>query len=151
MKNQKKFTTPSDFRSSTRNISQSKRERAAFKGGKQNVATNLSACESGFEKAIVIAYTIPTTKPGEENQTAIITTDSFFTKQYEKYPAGYNTISGSGVTVKGEFPFVLASETHINQKSRINTFLLTERNSNTKATSSHDYDSFNCRKYRYEK
>ena len=137
----KSFANPSDFRSSTRNMSQSKRERAAYKGGKQNVATNLSACESGFEKSIVIAYTVPTTKPGEENQTAIISTDSFFSNQYENYPVGYNIISGSGVTVKGEFPFVLASETHINQSSRINTFLLTERNSNSKSTSSHDYDS----------
>jgi PKD repeat protein len=137
----KNFTTPSDFRSSTRNFSQAKRERAAYKGGKQSVATNISACESGFEKSIVIAYTIPTTKPGEENQTAIIQTDSFFTQQYEKYPVGYNTITGSGVTIKGEFPFVLGSETHINQAFRVNTFLLTERNSNTKATSSHDYES----------
>ncbi len=137
----KAFPTPSDFRSSTRNMSQAKRERASFKGGKQGVATNISACESGFEKSIVIAYTVPTTKPGEENQTAIITTDSFFTQQYEKYPVGYNTITGSGVTIKGEFPFVLGSETHINQAFRVNTFLLTERNSNTKATSSKDYDS----------
>jgi PKD repeat protein len=137
----KNFTTPSDYRSSTRKMSQAKRERAAFKGGKQNVATNLSACESGFEKSIVIAYTVPTTKAGDENQTAIITTDSFFTSQYEKYPVGYNTITGSGVTIKGEFPFVLGSETHINHAYRVNTFLLTERNSNTKATSSHNYDS----------
>ena len=70
-----KFPTPSDFRSSTRNMSQAKRERASYKGGKQTIATNLSACESGFEKSIVIAYTVPTTKPGEENQTAIIKTD----------------------------------------------------------------------------
>jgi len=137
----KNFTTPSDYRSSTRKMSQAKRERAAFKGGKQNVATNLSACESGFEKSIVIAYTVPTTKAGEESQTAIIVTDSFFTQQYEKYPVGYNTVSGSGVTMKGDFPFVLGSETHINQTFRVNTFLLTERNSNTKATSSHDYES----------
>jgi PKD repeat protein len=137
----KNFTTPSAFRSSTRNFSQAKRERAAYKGGKQNVATNLSACESGFEKSIVIAYTVPSTKPGEENQTAIIATDSFFTQQYEKYPVGYNTITGSGVTIKGEFPFVLGSETNINQTFRVNTFLLTERNLNTKATSSHDYES----------
>ena len=137
----KNFVLPSDYRSSTRNMSQSKRERAAFKGGKQNVATNLSACESGFEKSIVIAYTIPTTKPNEENQTGIISTDSFYNQQYEKYPVGFNTVTGTGVTIKGEFPFVLASETHINQSSRINTFLLTERNSNVKATSSHDYDS----------
>ena len=137
----KNFTTPSDFRSSTRNMSQSKRERASYKGGKQSVATNLSACESGFEKSIVIAYTIPTTKPGDENQTAIIVIDSFFTQQYEKYPVGYNSITGSGVTIKGEFPFVLGSEININQTFRVNTFLLTERNSNTKATSSHDYES----------
>ncbi len=137
----KNFTTPSAFRSSTRNFSQAKKERAAYKGGKQNIATNLSACESGFEKSIVIAYTVPSTKPGEENQTAVITTDSFFTQQYEKYPVGYNTISGSGVTMKGEFPFVIGSETNINQTFRVNTFLLTERNSNTKATSSHDYES----------
>lgn len=137
----KNFTTPSSYRSSTRKFAQAKRERAAYKGGKQNVATNLSACESGFEKSIVIAYTVPSTKPGEENQTAIIATDSFFTQQYEKYPVGYNTITGSGVTIKGEFPFVLGSETHINQNSRVNTFLLTERNSNTKATSSYDYES----------
>jgi PKD repeat protein len=136
----KNFTTPSDYRSSTRNMTQAKRERAAYKGGKQNVATNLTACESGFEKSIVIAYTIPTTKPGEENQTGIISTDSFFTQQYEKYPVGFNTITGVGVTVKGEFPFVLASDNNINQSYRTNTFLLTERNSNTRATSSHDYD-----------
>jgi PKD repeat protein len=136
----KNFINPSDYRSSTRKMSQSKRERASFKGGKQNVATNLSACESGFEKSIVIAYTIPTTKPGEENQTGIISTDSFFTQQYEKYPVGFNTITGVGVTVKGEFPFVLASDNNINQSYRTNTFLLTERNSNTRATSSHDYD-----------
>jgi PKD repeat protein len=137
----KNFATPSSYRSSVRNFSQAKKERAAYKGGKQGVATNLSACESGFEKSIVIAYTVPTTKPGEENQTAIIQTDSFFTQQYEKYPVGFNTITGTGVTIKGEFPFVLGSETHINQTSRVNTFLFTERNSNTKTTSSHDYES----------
>ena len=137
----KNFTTPSSYRSSTRKISQAKRERAAFKGGKQGVATNLSACESGFEKSIVIAYTVPTTKPGEENQTAIITTDSFFTQQYEKYPVGYNTITGTGVTIKGEFPFVLGSETHINQASRVNAFLFTEKNSSKTSTNSHYYES----------
>ena len=137
----KNFTTPSSYRSSTRKMSQAKRERAAYKGGKQGVATNLSACESGFEKSIVIAYTVPTTKPGEENQTAIITTDSFFTQQYEKYPVGYNTITGTGVTIKGEFPFVLGSETHINQASRVNAFLFTEKNSSKTATNSHYYES----------
>jgi len=137
----KNFTTPSDYRSSIRNMSQSKRERAAFKGGKQNVATNLTACESGFEKSIVIAYTVPSTKLGEENQTAIISTDSFFSKQYEKYPVGFNTVTGTGVTVKGEFPFLVSSETHINQNSRVNTFLLTERSSNSKSTNSHYYES----------
>jgi PKD repeat protein len=137
----KNFTTPSSYRSSTRKFAQAKRERAAYKGGKQNVATNLSACESGFEKSIVIAYTVPTTKPGEENQTAIITTDSFFTQQYEKYPVGYNTITGTGVTIKGEFPFVLGSETHINQTSRVNAFLFTEKNSSKTATNSHYYES----------
>jgi hypothetical protein len=136
----KNFPTPSDYRSSTRNFSQAKRERAVYKGGKQNIATNLSACESGFEKSIVIAYTVPNTKAGGENQTGIITTDSFFTAQYEKYPVGFNTITGTGVTIKGEFPFVLGSEINTNQASRVHTFLLTERNSNTKATSSHDYD-----------
>ena len=64
----KNFPTPSDFRSSTRNMSQAKRERASYKGGKTNIATNLTACESGFEQAIVIAYTVPSTKAGEENQ-----------------------------------------------------------------------------------
>jgi PKD repeat protein len=137
----KNFEIPSDFRSSTRNFSQAKRERAAYKGGKQNIATNLSACESGFEKSIVIAYTVPSTKPGEENQTVIISTDSFFTQQYEKYPVGYNSTTGSGVTIKGEFPFLLSSETQLNQRTKVNTFLLTERNSNTKARSSHDYES----------
>jgi len=136
-----KFPTPSDFRSSTRNMSQAKRERASYKGGKQTVATNLSACESGFEKSIVIAYTVPTTKPGEENQTAIIQTDSFFNNQYEKFSVGFNNITGVGVTVKGEFPFLLSSEIHLNQNFRINTFLLTERNSSKAATNSHYYDS----------
>ena len=136
-----KFPTPSDFRSSTRNMSQAKRERASYKGGKQTVATNLSACESGFEKSIVIAYTVPTTKPGEENQTAIIQTDSFFNNQYEKFSVGFNNITGIGVTVKGEFPFLLSSEIHLNQNFRINTFLLTERNSSKTATNSHYYDS----------
>ena len=137
----KNFPTPSDYRSTNRNMSQSKRERAAFKGGKQNVATNLTACESGFEKSIVIAYTVPSTKLGEENQTAIISTDSFFSKQYEKYPVGFNTVTGTGVTVKGEFPFLVSSETHINQNSRVNTFLLSERSSNSKSTNSHYYES----------
>ncbi len=137
----KNFPTPSDFRSSARNMSQAKRERASFKGGKQVVATNLSACESGFEKSIVIAYTIPTTKSGQENQTAIISTDSFYNNLYEKYPVGFNTITGIGVTVKGEFPFLLSSETHLNQNFRINTFLFTERNSSKLASNSHYYDS----------
>jgi PKD repeat protein len=135
------FSTPSDYRSSTRKMSQSKRERAAFKGGKENVATNLSACESGFENSIVIAYTVPTTTIGNENQTAIIQTDSFFSKQYEKFPVGYNALSGSGVTVKGEFPFIIGSDSHINQIYKIDTFLLTERNSNTKVLHSHNFDS----------
>ena len=135
----KRFTNPP--RSAVKDHVQSKRRRVSFKGGKQNVATNLSACESGFEKSIVIAYTVPTTKPGEENQTAIITTDSFFTQQYEKYPVGYNTITGTGVTIKGEFPFVLGSETHINQTSRVNAFLFTEKNSSKTATNSHYYES----------
>lgn len=134
----KKFTNPP--KSATKDHVQAKRRRVSFKGGKLNEATNLTACESGFEKSIVIAYTIPTTKPGEENQTAVITTDSFFSAQYEKYPVGYNTIVGSGVTLKGEFPFLLGSETHINQAFRVNSFLFTERNSDLKATSSHNYD-----------
>ena len=137
----KNFSTPSDYRSSTRNFTQAKRERAVFKGGKEKIATNLSACESGFEKSIVIAYTVPGTGGTNEGQTAVIATDSFFTKQYERYPVGYNPFTGTGVTLKGEFPFVLGSETQLNQTFRVNTFLLTERNSNTKASSSHDYDS----------
>ena len=138
----KNFPTPSDYRSSTRNFTQAKRERAAFKGGKEKVATNLSACESGFEKSIVIAYTIPGTgNTTADKQTGVISTDSFFTQQYERYPVGYNTFTGAGVTLRGEFPFVLGSETHINQTFRVNTFLLTERNSNTKANSSHDFNS----------
>jgi len=137
----KNFPTPSDYRSSTRKMSQSKRERAAFKGGKENVATNLSACESGFENSIIIAYTVPSTTPGNENQTALIQTDSFFSKQYEKFPVGYNALSGSGVTVKGEFPFIIGSDSHINQIHKIDTFLLTERNSNTKVLHSHNFDS----------
>ena len=137
----KNFPTPSDFRSSIRNLSQAKRERASYKGGKTNIATNLSACESGFEQAIVIAYTVPSTKAGEENQTAVITTDSFFTTQYEKYPVGFNVNTGIGITLKGEFPFLISSELHINQTKRIHTFLLTERNSVKNSTSSHDYDS----------
>jgi hypothetical protein len=137
----KNFPTPSDFRSSIRNMSQAKRERASYKGGKTNVATNLTACESGFEQAIVIAYTVPSTKTGEENQTAVITTDSFFTTQYEKYPVGFNVNTGIGITLKGEFPFLISSELHINQTKRIHTFLLTERNSVKNSTSSHDYDS----------
>lgn len=135
----KRFTTPP--RSEVKDHVQSKRRRVSFKGNKQNVATNLSACESGFEKSIVIAYTIPTTKPGEESQTSVITTDSFLTSQYEKYPVGFDIISGSGVTIKGEFPFVLGSETHINQTNRVNTFLFTERNSSKTATHSHYYES----------
>jgi PKD repeat protein len=137
----KNFPTPSNFRSTTRNMSQAKRERASYKGGKENVATNLSVCESGFENSIVIAYTIPSTKSGEETQTGIIQTDSFFSPQYEKFPVGYNTISGSGVTMKGEFPFVLGSDSHINQVYKIDTFLLTEKNSDTKTSSSKNFDS----------
>jgi PKD repeat protein len=137
------FETPSNFRSSTRNFTQAKRERAAFKNkdGTEKSATNLTACESGFEKSIVIAYTVPSTKPGQENQTVIISTDSFFSKQYEKYPVGFNTVTGTGVSLSGEFPFLVSSETHINQAYRVNTFLFTERSSNSKSTNSHYYDN----------
>ena len=73
---------------------------------KQKLATNLSACESGFENSIVISYTVPGS--GSSNpQTSIIQTDSFFDEIYEIYPVGFDTKSGIGKTLSGSFPFKL--------------------------------------------
>jgi len=136
----KNFPNPSDFRSSTRNFTQAKRERAAFKGGKEKVATNLSACESGFEKSIVLAYTIPGT--GSTNApTAIIQTDSFFDSIYEIYPVGFDVVNGIGITLSGKFPYVLSSESHATKSSRVNTYLLVENTSEVKSNSSSYFSS----------
>ena len=137
-----KFPTPSDFRSLTRNFTQAKRERAAFKNEKikQKLATNLSACESGFENSIVISYTVPGS--GSSNpQTSIIQTDSFFDEIYEIYPVGYNTKSGIGKTILGSFPFVLSSESIANKKTKVHTYLLVENNSDSKSNSSLNFSS----------
>jgi hypothetical protein len=137
-----KFPTPSNFRSSTRNFTQAKRERAAFKneGVKQKLATNLSACESGFENSIVISYTVPGS--GSSNpQTSIIQTDSFFDEIYEIYPVGFDTKSGIGKTLSGSFPFVLSSESIANKETKVHTFLLVENNSDSKSNSSLNYSS----------
>jgi PKD repeat protein len=137
-----KFPTPSNFRSSTRNFTQAKRERAAFKneGVKQKLATNLSACESGFENSIVISYTVPGS--GSSNpQTSIIQTDSFFDEIYEIYPVGFDTKSGIGKTLSGSFPFVLSSESIANKETKVHTFLLVENNSDSKSNSSLNFSS----------
>jgi len=132
------FPTPSNFRSSTRNFTQAKRERAAFKNkdGKENSATNLTACESGFENSIVISYSVPSTEVEKLPQTAIIQTDSFYSPLYEVFPVGFDVKTGVGVTLKGEFPYLFSSESLANKESRAHTFLLVDDNSDVKTLKS---------------
>ena len=132
------FATPSNFRSSTRNFTQAKRERAAFKNkdGTEKSATNLTACESGFENSIVIAYSVPSTEVETLSQTAIIQTDSFYSPLYEVFPVGFDTVTGVGVTLKGEFPYLFSSESLVNKESRAHTFLLVDDNSDIKTLKS---------------
>ena len=132
------FPTPSNFRSSTRNFTQAKRERAAFKNkdGVEKSATNLSACESGFENSIVIAYSVPSTEVQTLPQTAIIQTDSFYSPLYEVFPTGFDTVTGAGVTLKGEFPYLFSSESLVNKESRAHTFLLVDDNTDIKTLKS---------------
>ena len=132
------FETPSNFRSSTRNFAQAKRERAAFKNkdGTEKSATNLTACESGFENSIVIAYSVPSTEVETLPQTAIIQTDSFYSPLFEVFPVGFDTVTGVGVTLKGEFPYLFSSESLVNKESRAHTFLLVDDNSDIKTLKS---------------
>ena len=136
----KQFANPEAFKSSTRNLSQAKRERASFKGGKE-LATDITACESGFENSIVIAYTVPTTKEKDIKYTSIVQTDSFYSGVYENYCVGYPDVqSGNGVSLPGEYPFLLSSELIKNSRS-VHTFLLTEDTSLLKSQSTNNYNS----------
>ncbi len=136
----KQFANPEAFKSSTRNLSQAKRERASFKGGKE-LATDITACESGFENSIVIAYTVPATKEKDIKYTSIIQTDSFYSGIYENYCVGYPDVqSGSGVSLPGEYPFLLSSELLKNSRN-VHTFLLTEHTSLLKSQSTNNYNS----------
>jgi len=79
------FPNPDELTSSSRNISQGKRERASFKQGEGASAVSLSTVESGFEHSFVIAYEIPTENAKNEGRTGIISTGSFYDSNFEKY------------------------------------------------------------------
>ena len=140
MEKSRQFSNPAAFKSSIRNLSQAKRERASFKGGKE-LATDITACESGFENSIVIGYTVPATKEKDTKYTSIIQTDSFYSNVYENYCVGYPDVkSGTGVSLPGEFPFLISSELIRNSKT-VHTFLLTENPSVLKSQSTNDFNS----------
>jgi len=134
------FTDPARFKSSNRKMSQAKKERASFKGGKA-LATDVTACESGFENSLVIGYTVPTTKEKEIQYTSIIQLDSFDSQIYENYCVGYpDTTAGNGVSLQGNYPFLLSSELLFNPK-QVHTFLFTEQSEVAKSISSNNYIS----------
>jgi PKD repeat protein len=112
-------------KSSSRKISQAKRERASFKPGieKKVAVTSVSVVETGFEHSLLFAYNVPSKTPFE---TVVISTDSFFDPFYEKNPVGFKVSSGTGQTIKGAYPFLLSSELKRNKLLIPHSFVLTE-------------------------
>jgi len=134
------FTDPARFKSSNRKMAQAKRERASFKGGK-SFATDVTACESGFENSLVIGYTVPSTKEGSVQYTSIIQLDSFYSNVFENYCVGYPDVSaGNGISIQGKYPFLLSSELLFNSR-QVHTFLFTEKSQVEKSLSTNNYVS----------
>ena len=121
-------------------MAQAKRERASFKGGK-SFATDVTACESGFENSLVIGYTVPSTKEGSVQYTSIIQLDSFYSNVFENYCVGYPDVSaGNGISLQGKYPFLLSSELLFNSR-QVHTFLFTEKSEVEKSLSTNNYVS----------
>jgi PKD repeat protein len=134
------FTDPARFKSTNRKMAQAKRERASFKGGK-SFATDVTACESGFENSLVIGYTVPSTKEGSVQYTSIIQLDSFYSNVFENYCVGYPDVSaGNGISLQGKYPFLLSSELLFNSR-QVHTFLFTEKSEVEKSLSTNNYVS----------
>jgi hypothetical protein len=134
------FTDPARFKSTNRKMAQAKRERASFKGGK-SFATDVTACESGFENSLVIGYTVPSTKEGSVQYTSIIQLDSFYSNVFENYCVGYPDVSaGNGISIQGNYPFLLSSELLFNSR-QVHTFLFTEKSQVEKSLSTNNYVS----------
>jgi PKD repeat protein len=138
------FPNPDELTSSSRNISQGKRERASFKQGEGASAVSLSTVESGFEHSFVIAYEIPTENAKNEGRTGIISTGSFYDSNYEKYSLGFGQLpsdSGTGVSMKGFLPFLVSTELTDNLSTNTHCFVLTEKNSDVTTNKSTNYSS----------
>ena len=134
------FTDPARFKSTNRKMAQAKRERASFKGGK-SFATDVTACESGFENSLVIGYTVPSTKEGSVQYTSIIQLDSFYSNVFENYCVGYPDVTaGNGISLQGKYPFLLSSELLFNSR-QVHTFLFTEKSEVEKSLSTNNYVS----------
>ena len=120
-----KYATSGDVRSSDRNFSQAKRERATFKPGveKKVAVTSVSVVETGFENSLLFSYNVPSKTPYE---TVVISTDSFYDPFYEKNPIGFNVSSGVGQTIKGAYPYLLSSEIFKNKDIHPHCFVITE-------------------------
>ena len=120
-----KFKNVDNVRSSDRNFSQAKRERATFKPGveKQVFVTSVSVVETGFENSLLFVYNVPSKTPYE---TVVISTDSFYDPFYEKNPIGFNVSSGVGQTIKGAYPYLLSSEIFKNKDIHPHCFVITE-------------------------
>ena len=138
------FPNPDELTSSSRNISQGKRERATFKQGEGASAVSLSTVESGFEHSFVIAYEIPTENAKNEGRTGIISTGSFYDSNYEKYSLGFGALpndSGVGVSMKGFMPFLVSTEVTDNISTNTHCFVLTEKNSDITTNKTSNYSS----------
>ena len=135
-----RFKNTDNVRSSNRNFSQAKRERASFKPGveKKVAVTSVSVVETGFEHSLLFAYTVPSKTPYE---TVVISTDSFFDPFYEKNPIGFKVSSGTGQTIKGAYPFLLSSELKRNKLLIPHSFVLTEFDSTNNYQKSSNYKS----------
>ena len=138
------FPNPDELTSSSRNISQGKRERASFKQGEGASAVSLSTVESGFEHSFVIAYEIPTENAKNEGRTGIISTGSFYDSNFEKYSLGFGALpndSGVGVSMKGFMPFLVSTEVTDNISTNTHCFVLTEKNSDITTNKTSNYSS----------
>jgi PKD repeat protein len=133
----KRFSKPA--KSSTKDHVQAKRRRVSFKYGKKTFGNIISVAESGFEHALLISYTIPSSDKAYDGYTGIISTDTFQNPVFYRYSIGWDPSTGTGVSLKGFNSFLFASEQSRNEFSRSNTFILTESLADEKSSSSKIY------------
>ena len=133
----KRFSKPA--KSSTKDHIQAKRRRVSFKYGKKTFGNIISVAESGFENALLISYTIPSSDKAYDGYTGIISTDTFQNPVFYRYSIGWDPSTGTGVSLKGFNSFLFASEQSRNEFSRSNTFIFTESYTDEKSSSSKVY------------